>query len=114
MRRMFVEAYSYDNELITKGRQEGYQEGHVIGRQEAWEEVQKEKIETAQAGLLAKGIDLDTIAFLTKLDMETIEQLKQETAKNKGKFSVDGLKDQQDQINEVEKKQHSNKQEQTI
>jgi len=92
MRKMFVETYSYDNELITKGRQE-------------------EKIATAQAGL-AKGIDLDTIAFLTKLDMETIEQLKQETAKNKGNFSVNGLKDQQDQINEVEKKQHSKKQEQ--
>ena len=81
---MFVETYSYDNELITKGRQE-------------------EKIATAQAGL-AKGIDLDTIAFLTKLDIETIEQLKQEATQNKGNFSVNAIRGQQAQINEKDEK----------
>jgi len=56
---MFAEVYSYDNELMYVGRQEGRQEG---------------LIEVARTSL-ANGLDIDTIALITGLDLETIKNL---------------------------------------
>ena len=61
---MFVEVFSYDNQL----RREGIEKGLEQGRQE-------KEIEVALEGL-KNGLDLNLISTLTKLDIAFIEDLK--------------------------------------
>lgn len=59
-------------EGLEKGRQEGRQKGRQEGRQEG---LEKGKIEVARKMLL-KNIDIDVIAEITELPVETINKLK--------------------------------------
>ena len=57
------------------GREEGRQEGREEGRQEGREEGRQEvRIETARK-FKELGVDLQTIALATGLDVDTIEKL---------------------------------------
>ena len=68
MRNMFVEVFSYDNQLRQEGLQKGRQEGLQEGLQEA-------KIEIARTSL-ENGLDPQTISVITGLGIEFIEELK--------------------------------------
>ena len=70
MRNMFAEVYSYENELLYTGREEGRLEGRT-----------ENAIEVAKAAL-AKSIDVETIIFLTKLEKSVVLNLQEEFLKN--------------------------------
>ena len=68
MMNMFVEVFSYDNQL----RREGIERGRLEGLEQG---LQENQIEVALEGL-KNGLDFNLISTLTKLDIAFIEELK--------------------------------------
>jgi len=62
--------YSYENELIYTGLQKGLSQGR-----------DEKAIEVAKSGF-AKGIDVETIIFLTELEESVVLNLQEEFLKN--------------------------------
>ena len=56
---MFAEVFSYDNELIATGIQQG---------------EENKAIEIARTSL-TKGLDIETVTLITGLDLDTVLQL---------------------------------------
>ena len=75
---MFAEVYSYENELLYTGRQEGLSLGLSQGRAEG--ETSK-AIEVAKSAF-ANDINVETIVLLTGLEESVVLNLQEEFLKN--------------------------------
>ena len=71
-RLLFIDSNKISREKgFAKGRAVGLEEGRQEGRQEGREEARAEMVRL----MLAKGMSLDQIAFLTDLSLEAVRAL---------------------------------------
>ncbi|WP_059104301.1 hypothetical protein [Shouchella shacheensis] len=64
------------NSWIEKGKREGVREGKKEGMKEGMKEGEKEGKKHVALEMLKRGLDLELIAEVTKLDREEIENLR--------------------------------------